>query len=117
VRPPYLELSLGVDALTALAGIAPLVVLCGNHDSPYLFELFNRLIGKEHQLHLLPTARPPKQGGVLEFPGPKDQVIRLASIPFVHQNRMIDALEDSQTWMARYADRVELIQGALDRGL
>ncbi len=117
VRPSYLELSRGVDALKALAGIAPLVVLCGNHDSPYLFDLFNRLIGKEHRMYFLPTAKRPREGGTLEFPGPKDQVIRLASVPFVHQNRMIDGLEDPKTWMVKYADRVALVQGALNRAL
>lgn len=117
VRPSYRELGRGVDALRALAGIAPLVALCGNHDSPHLFELFNRLIGKEHRLYFVPTPRRPQDGGVLEFPGPRGEVIRLASVPFIHQNRMIDGLEDPKTWMVRYADRVGIIQEVLNHGL
>jgi exonuclease SbcD len=117
VRPSYLELSRGIDALRALAGIAPVVVLCGNHDSPYLFQLFDRLVGTEHRLRFVAAARPAAEGGVLELGGPGDQVIRLASVPFVHQNRMIDGFEDPKTWMTLYADRVEHVQRALDAAM
>jgi exonuclease SbcD len=44
-------------------------------------------------------------------------VIRLAPLPFVHQNRMIEHLEDPATWMTAYADRVQRIQATLARGL
>jgi exonuclease SbcD len=44
-RPGYEEMRRGIDALQALAAIAPVVVLAGNHDSPALFRLFNRLQG------------------------------------------------------------------------
>lgn len=44
--------------------------------------------------------------------------MRLAPIPFIHQNRFIDGLEDDPAqWMANYADRVAAIQNELARGL
>ena len=68
LRPSYLDLTRGVDALKELAAIAPTVVICGNHDSPALFELFMRLLSREHRLHFISQAKPAAAGGVLEFP-------------------------------------------------
>ena len=39
IRPAYVDLRSGIERLSALAGVAPVVVLCGNHDSPLLFHL------------------------------------------------------------------------------
>lgn len=117
VRPSYSDLSRGLEGLKELGAIAPTVVLCGNHDSPHLFDLIDRIISSKYRVRFVSQARPPDQGGILEFEGDKTERIRLASVPFVHQNRMIDHLEEPATWMAAYADRVQLIQNALGRGL
>ena len=117
LRPSYPDLMRGVDALQALAAIAPVLVVCGNHDSPALFRLFATLLGKRSRLHFIDSARPPELGGVLEFPGAKAEIIRIAPLPFVHGNRFVDAFEDSSTWMATYADRIQRIEDALGRGL
>ena len=45
VRPAYPEMARAVNALQELAVTAPVVVVCGNHDSPALFNLFDQLIG------------------------------------------------------------------------
>jgi DNA repair protein SbcD/Mre11 len=116
-RPGYEEMRRGIDALQALAAIAPLVVVAGNHDSPALFRLFNRLQGDDRRIHFIDQARPPEDGGVLEFPGTSDEVIRLAPLPFVHANRMVERFEDPSTWMTTYADRIHLLEDALGRGL
>src|SRR5581483_5931490 len=113
----YAEMRRGIDALQALAAIAPVVVVAGNHDSPALFRLFNRLQGEDRRIHFIDQARPPEDGGVLEFEGPGDEVIRLAPLPFVHANRMVERFEDPSTWMTTYADRIHLIEDALGRGL
>src|SRR5438874_8072980 len=44
-RPAYPDLRWGVEALRELAGIAPTIVLCGNHDAPALFGLLDNLLG------------------------------------------------------------------------
>ncbi len=116
-RPGYAEMARGIDALQELAAIAPVVVVAGNHDSPALFRLFNRLQGEDSRIRFVDQARLPQEGGVLEFPGMGDEVIRLAPLPFVHANRMVERFEDPSTWMATYADRIHLIEDALGRGL
>jgi exonuclease SbcD len=117
LRPAYADLQWGVDALRELAEIAPTVVLAGNHDSPALFTLLDRLVGPASRLRFVARALPPALGGVLELPGRGDEVVRLAPIPFIHANRMVEHMEDPRTWMTAYADRVELIQRELARGL
>lgn len=117
LRPSYPDLRWTLDALRELAAIAPTVVLCGNHDSPALFEFLARLLGPESRLTFVPRALPPAMGGVLELPGPGDEVVRLAPVPFIHANRIVDYLEDPAAWMTGYADRVDRIQRALADGL
>jgi exonuclease SbcD len=117
VRPAYPEMARGVNALQELAVTAPVVVLCGNHDSPALFDLFGQLIGPSSPVHFVSRARPPDQGGILSFPTSADEMIRLAPLPFVHANRMLDGFEEPGRWAALYADRVHLVEQVLDRGL
>lgn len=117
VRPAYTDLERGLDALKELGAVAPTVVLLGNHDSPHLFDLLQGIVGQEYGLTFVSRARRPSAGGILEFPGEGDEVIRLAPLPFVHQNRMIDDVEDPATWNTEYADRVQRIVDALGAGL
>ena len=70
----------------------------------------------EPRIHFVDKARRPADGGILDFEIGSERA-RLASLPFVHQNRMVDAFESSATWTARYADRIKLIEQALFDGL
>lgn len=117
LRPAYEDLRWGVDALRELAAVAPTIVICGNHDAPALFSLLDRLLGPESRLRFVPRARPPDDGGVIELPGPRDELVRIAPIPFIHANRIVPYLEDPATWMTSYADRVDRVQQALAAGL
>lgn len=117
LRPGYDDLRWGVDALRELAAVAPTIVIAGNHDAPALFSLLDRLLGAGSRLRFVDRARPPEAGGVIELPGPRDEVIRIAPIPFIHANRIVPLLEDPATWMTAYADRVDRVQRALARGL
>jgi exonuclease SbcD len=117
LRPAYPDLRWGIDALRELADVAPTVVLCGNHDAPALFALLDRLLGSGSRLRFVPRALPPDRGGVIEMPGPRDELIRIAPIPFIHANRVVEFLEDPTTWMTSYADRVDRVQQALAAGL
>ena len=111
VRPAYPDLHRGIGVLQELAGIAPTVVLCGNHDSPALFRLFDRLLGDRLPLRFLD----PDQVGVLTFPV-GDQVARLAALPFVHANRTIATWEEPDAWHRRYTERMgDLLRGLGDR--
>ena len=117
VRPAYPEMARAVNALQELAVTAPVVVVCGNHDSPALFNLFDQLIGPASPVQFVSRARPPDQGGILTFRTAADEVIRLAPLPFVHANRMLDGFEEPGTWAALYSDRIHLVEQALARGL
>ena len=116
-RPAYQDLRWGVDALRELASVAPTIVLAGNHDAPALFDLLDRLLGPDPRLRFVARALPPDAGGVIELPGPRAEIARIAPIPFIHQNRIVEYLEDPATWMTSYADRVDRIQRALAAGL
>ncbi len=117
VRPAYPDMARAVNALQDLAVVSPVVVLCGNHDSPALFDLFDQLIGDDSPVRFVSRARPPDQGGILMFPTQGGEVIRLAPLPFVHANRMLDGFEEPGTWSAIYADRIHLVEQALTHGL
>jgi exonuclease SbcD len=117
LRPGYDDLRWGMDALRELAAVAPTVIIAGNHDAPALFSLLDRLLGPDSRLRFVDRARPPDAGGIIELPGPHDEVVRIAPIPFIHANRIVPLLEDPATWMTSYADRVDRVQQALVGGL
>ena len=86
-------------ARSELAAVAPVVVLAGNHDSPALFGL--------------PEARSAARRGSTSSTGPARrrtaafstsrcgrQRLRLAPLPFVHPNRLVDASRTRRTWTA-----------------
>lgn len=117
VRPSYEDMHRGFDALERLSAIAPVVVLRGNHDSAVLFSMFSRLLGKRPRITFVDRARHPREGGILHFESAAGHRIRLAALPFVHANRMVDAFEDAGKWTAQYADRIHVIEEALGKGL
>ncbi len=94
----------------------PTVVVCGNHDSPVLFRIFQKLLGADARLRFVDRARLPEEGGILDFPV-GDQRLRLAPLPFVHQNRLVEAFEDPALRTVAYADRIGAIEGVLRDGL
>lgn len=117
LRPAYDDMQRGIGALQELAAVAPVVVLCGNHDSPALFRVFARLLGAESRIHLVDKAVPADKGGVRAFPSRRGETIRLATLPFIHANRMVDGWEKPENWMAAYVDRIQLLQENLWDGL
>ena len=117
IRPGYEDMDRGIRALLALAEFAPIVVLCGNHDSPALFRLFAQLLGDERRIRFVDKARAADDGGVLTFGSRRGETVRLAVLPFIHANRMVPAFEKPETWMVAYADRIQLIQENLWEGL
>lgn len=119
-RPGADDMTVAIDALRRLAVHCPVVVLAGNHDSPALFEVFERLLHLatgDANIRFIPRARPPADGGILDFPV-GDQRIRLAPLPFVHPNQLLDVFAIDETkWMADYTGQVRLIEEALGAGL
>lgn len=117
-RPAVADMTFAVDTLRELAGVAPTVVLAGNHDSPALLDLFDSMLGGPgSRLRFIARPARPADGGILDFAVGDDQRLRLAPLPFVHANRMIDALEDPATWLGSYQDRIHVIEEMLAAGL
>ncbi|HYZ77199.1 MAG TPA: exonuclease SbcCD subunit D C-terminal domain-containing protein [Gaiellaceae bacterium] len=117
LRPGYAEMTFAIEVLEELAAVAPVVVLAGNHDSPALFRLFDRLQGPEPPIRFVDRVRPPQEGGVFDLPAADGEIVRLACLPFIHANRMVDRFEDATTWTATYSERIQRIEEALERGL
>lgn len=116
-RPAYTDMVRGINALLELAAVAPVLVVCGNHDSPALFALFAQMLGPDSRIRFIAKARLPTDGGIHYFDTGEGEVLRIAPLPFVHANRMVDAFEEPATWMTSYADRIHQIESALAKGL
>lgn len=112
-RPAVADIHLAVDTLKELSGIAPVVVVCGNHDSPEWFQLFAKVFGEGSRIHFVGAPRDPADGGVLRFTAADGTVARVAAMPFVHPNRTIDPFGDVTEWPAAHAERVGLLARTL----
>jgi exonuclease SbcD len=117
LRPGVEDMHWVLDSLRELASVAPVHVLCGNHDSPALFALFDKLLGPRSRIRFVARPLLPGAGGVVEVQVGDREAARLAFCPFIHASRMVDHFEDPETWMASYADRVGRILARLDHGL
>lgn len=113
VRPPVDSMRLGLDALRRLSEVAPVVVLAGNHDSRPLFRLFDQILGfasTAPRIRFIADVDP-SPGGILEFAGDDDEVARLASMPFVHPNALVDVFDTPPDgWTGMYADSIRVLQ-------
>ena len=120
-RPPVESMRLGFSGLRRLAEHAPVVVVAGNHDSSPLFRLFNDILEAQEggsRIKFVADVKRPEDGGLLEFPGEGDEVIRLAALPFLHPNALAPALRTApERWTGKYADGVRTLQTMLARGL
>jgi exonuclease SbcD len=125
-RPAIADMRQGISALQAVARVAPVVVLAGNHDSPALFRLFGLIAnglsaGEEPnaagRIHFVDQAHTPDHGGILDLPTSGGQRLRLAPLPFVHANRFLDEFRSPLTATRDYADHLRDVQADLQRGL
>ena len=107
-RPAYEALELGVRALGLLTEIAPTVVLCGNHDSPALFRVIDRLAGAAHPRRLWMVTQP----CVLSFAELAPEPVALACVPFLPLADVANlAATDPARLSGTYADRIRAING------
>src|SRR5215470_5110120 len=104
---------LAITMLQELEAVAPVVVICGNHDSPALFRLFSMLQGPDSGIHFIDQPRDPGDGGVLHFTARDGTVVRLGVLPFVHANRAVDAFDDVAYRRVAYAERIGRMEQAI----
>jgi len=129
-RPGIEDMERGIAALQELAALTPTVVICGNHDSPALFKLFSRILATPGAALGTDAARAPRltfvdrarsgPAGILTFEVPTAsgiQRLRLSTLPFVRDGRIVDTLEDPATWLALYAERIQKMELALGLAL
>ncbi|HVE76783.1 MAG TPA: exonuclease SbcCD subunit D [Actinomycetota bacterium] len=104
---PLDSIRLVIDGLIRLADAAGAVVaMPGNHDSPQLFELFQRLLA-QHRIMLVPKIARPDQGGLVDIPS-KDgsHHATIAVLPFLHEAQVVDFMEKTESWYGGYAERI-----------
>lgn len=118
MRPPLDAMQLGAEFLGRLAAVSPTVVVAGNHDSRALFRVldaFQEVSLGERRLWFVAEPR------VLHFAGGDDESSRVACMPFLHPNTLVDLLaDDPVSWTGTYADGVRVLnrqlQAELERG-
>lgn len=126
-RPGAGDLARCLRALRDLSEVAPVVVVAGNHDSPVLLEALDFAVTAfgagsgprgVPRLTFVARARHPRDGGILEYPARGgEQRIRVAALPFVHQNRFLDEFASPATATRDYARHLREIQAEMQRGL
>jgi exonuclease SbcD len=126
-KPSPSDLRRCLGALRDLSDVAPVVVLAGNHDSPILMEALdfavnaftdNAAPGAPPRLRFVPKARHPRDGAILDYPARGgEQRIRLAPLPFIHQNRFLDSFTSPGTATRDYAQHLRDVQAGLTAGL
>ncbi|WP_169542131.1 exonuclease SbcCD subunit D [Solirubrobacter soli] len=114
--PGHRAMRVAIDALTSLAEVAPVIVLAGNHDHPRLFEVFSTLRASGG-LTFVPRVLPPSRGGIVDVPVAGGERVRVAPVPFIHQNRFVDWFGDDRAVHATYADKLRAINRTLADGL
>jgi DNA repair protein SbcD/Mre11 len=126
-RPGAPDLVRCLYALRDLSVVAPVVVVAGNHDSPALMGALDFAVtafGPENspggvpRLKFVARARHPRDGGILDYPARDGQQrIRVAALPFIHQNRFLDEFAGPATATRDYARHLRDVQAVLERGL
>lgn len=115
LRPPVEAMQLAAEALGRLSALAPTVVVAGNHDSRALLRVldtFQELGTGPRRLWFVTEPR------VLTLPVAGDQEARLACMPFLHPNTLVDLLaDDPAAWTGTYADGIRLLNRQLQAEL
>lgn len=133
-RPPMVDFGRAIAALRSLADVAPLVVLAGNHDSPVALEVLALALGDDHaevveagtydpftptdariRVHPRPTVA--AKGAVTTYRTASGVNLRVASLPFVHANRVLTDFAALQETNATYNDALRKIVGLLAESL
>ncbi len=126
IRPTAADLARCLHALSDLSEVAPVLVVAGNHDSPVLLEALEfavtafgaRTGSGVSRLKLITRARHPRDGGILDYPARDgEQRIRVAALPFIHQNRFLGDFTSPASSTRDYARRLREVQAELQRGL
>ena len=131
-RPAMQELGRAIKVVRALADVAPVVLLAGNHDSAVAMEVLGVALGDDHpddvaagaydpyaptshriRVHARPSTA--VRGAVATYPTRTGGLVRLVALPFVHANRVLTDFDDLLEANATYNDSLRKIIGVLSK--
>jgi DNA repair protein SbcD/Mre11 len=126
LRPRDADLARCLHALSDLSEVAPVIVVAGNHDSAILLEALEfvvtafgaRTASGLPRVKFITRPHHPRDGGILDYPARGgEQRIRVAALPFIHQNRFLDDFTSAASGTRDYARRLRAIQADMYEGL
>jgi exonuclease SbcD len=102
------------NVLEELAQIAPLIVLCGNHDGAKYFELFGMVNGGRLPIHFVDpvTISTLRENSIIKLHTAANEIVRIGAVPFIKDESFISSFlaGDTTRSTAMYADRVGQIE-------
>jgi exonuclease SbcD len=128
-RPGYDDMIRALLAVRRLSEIAPVVVICGNHDSEGLLRVLAEAVGDpgsdgwdphspcEQRIRFLPKPCLPESGAVATYSVADGPDIRLGCLPFVHANRLIVGFDELGIANATYAEKIRLLAAEISRSV
>lgn len=128
-RPGYDDMIRALLAVRRLSEIAPVVVICGNHDSEGLLRVLAEAVGDpgsdcwdphspcEQRIRFIPKPCLPESGAVATYEVTDGPDIRLGCLPFVHANRLIVGFDELGVGNATYAEKIRLLAAEISRSV
>ncbi|WP_406036505.1 exonuclease SbcCD subunit D [Micromonospora sp. NBC_00898] len=110
-RPPLHALRLATRTLHDLAEVAPVVIVCGNHDSGAYLNWLHEMLNRSAPIHFV-TNSDDGAGEVLRFPV-GEHTIHVAALPFISANRIVDVFDDPGQRRITYAEHITGLQEQL----
>jgi len=108
------------EALLELAGVAPVVMVAGNHDNGRRLEAVAPLL-ELGRVHVTATPKAPGNGGVVRIDTASGETARVAMLPFVTQRGIVSASDlmelEAYEHGALYAERLAAILAKLTEGI
>lgn len=123
-RPGLDDMRRAAQALRRLGAIAPVVVVAGNHDTPYVLAFLEFVLngmgtreGDRARVRFATDARP---DGLLvaEYPTQEGELtLRIGALPYLHPNRFTYDFADPGMTTATYAERMRIVRADVYRRL
>lgn len=88
--PSVETLKYGWGVLEELAAIAPVVVVCGNHDGEKLFQLMGTILKRRLPIYFVDRSTLQlRQAGLVVLPTASGETLKIATVPFVRNSSYI----------------------------
>lgn len=110
-------LQYGWSVLEEMAQIAPVVVLCGNHDRDKLFELFRTVLHGRLPIYFVdPSFLRNGADSIIKIKSADDEIIKIGAVPFIKSAQFVKrhlSGEDPERVTLTYAEEVATIEKAV----